>query len=58
MMKAFVKAVAERDQSAMGCTVEDVLRSHLMVFAAEEARLRDEVIRFSEYEERLGLYLM
>lgn len=55
VMKAFVKAVAERDQAAMGCMPRDVLRSHLLVFAAEEARLRDEVVRYREFEERLGI---
>ncbi|KAJ8515993.1 hypothetical protein ONZ45_g6671 [Pleurotus djamor] len=38
LMKAFVAAVREGDQSLLGTDVSEVLRSHLMVFAAEESR--------------------
>ncbi|KAI6946214.1 hypothetical protein KC355_g15132 [Hortaea werneckii] len=54
-----VKAVKERSMDVpeaqryyMGCTLEDVIRSHAAVFAAEEARREKKVISWKEWWER------
>ncbi|KAI6783728.1 putative oxidoreductase-like protein [Emericellopsis cladophorae] len=36
----------------LGCTLEDTLRSHAMVFAAEEARLQRKVVDWADFWER------
>ncbi|KAJ3191274.1 hypothetical protein HK101_007923 [Irineochytrium annulatum] len=41
---AFVEAVAGKGQERLGCTVQDVLKSHMLVFAAEEARRKGVVV--------------
>ncbi|KAI9171301.1 oxidoreductase [Paramyrothecium foliicola] len=33
----------------IGCTLEEVIRSHAMVFAAEEARLDDKVVKWADW---------
>lgn len=44
---------AERAQNEiLGCTLEEVLRAHVMVFAAEEARLGNKVVDWEEYWDR------
>lgn len=50
LARAFVKAVAEKDAKHLGVTPEDVLRSHLMVFASEASRKEGRVISYQEYE--------
>lgn len=44
IMRAFIESVAGRDQTRMGFDVEEALQSHLMVFAAERARLERRVV--------------
>jgi predicted dehydrogenase len=44
VMKAFVKAVKERDQSLLLTGADETLDSHLLVFAAEEARVQNKVV--------------
>ncbi|KAI7158499.1 streptomycin biosynthesis protein StrI [Hortaea werneckii] len=44
--------VAEAQRYYMGCTLEDVIRSHVAVFAAEEARREKKVISWKEWWER------
>ncbi|RMY44956.1 hypothetical protein D0865_10223 [Hortaea werneckii] len=44
--------VAEAQRYYMGCTLEDVIRSHAAVFAAEEARRREKVISWKEWWQR------
>ncbi|RMY12124.1 hypothetical protein D0868_02754 [Hortaea werneckii] len=44
--------VAEAQRYYMGCTLEDVIRSHAAVFAAEEARREKKVISWKEWWER------
>jgi hypothetical protein len=51
LSKAFVEAVASNDQSILGVTPEEILNSHLLVFAAEKARREERVIRFGEFKE-------
>lgn len=70
LIRQFVKAVeavmsgemnvAQAQKKHVGCTVEDVLRSHAMVFAAEKARLEKQVVDWAkwwsaEVESRLSL---
>lgn len=50
LSRAFVKAVADKDQSVLGVTPDDVLNSHLLVFAAEKARREERVVRFDEFK--------
>lgn len=46
------KGVEEAQTSFLGCTLEEVVRSHGMVFAAEEARRGEQVVRWREWWER------
>jgi hypothetical protein len=43
-MKAFVEAVRKRDQSLLLTGADETLSSHLLVFAAERARLENRVV--------------
>ena len=36
----------------VGCSLEEVIRSHAVVFAAEEARTQKKVVQFEEWWER------
>lgn len=59
LVQQFVKAcqavhmqkmdVAEAQRVYVGCTLDDVIRSHAMVFAAEEARKRKKVVDWAEW---------
>ena len=46
----FVEAVAKRDQSILAVTPDEVLNSHLLVFAAERARRENTVIDFVDFK--------
>ncbi|KIO18198.1 hypothetical protein M407DRAFT_16270 [Tulasnella calospora MUT 4182] len=50
LVRAFVKGVRERDQSVLGTDVLEVLRSHLIVFAAEKGRREGKVVGVREFE--------
>ncbi len=50
IMATFVRAV--RDPTLARTTAREGLESHLMAFAAEEARLKGEVIQMAEYRSR------
>lgn len=52
LMRSFVQACRDRDQGALGVEPEDILRSHLMVFAAEESRVKDRNVSYGEFRER------
>lgn len=47
--RAFVASVASEDQSLLGVTPDDMLTSHLLVFAAERSRLEGRVVDFAEF---------
>lgn len=47
---AFVDAVLARDQACLGITPQDVLNSHLIVFAAEKARREGTVVDFDSFK--------
>jgi hypothetical protein len=47
--RAFIKAVADKDQTVLGVTPEDVLNSHLLVFAGEQARVEGNVVHFDKF---------
>jgi predicted dehydrogenase len=49
LMAAFVKALQSEDESAGLTTARTSLESHLMAFAAEDARLHEKVIRMADY---------
>ena len=59
LARAFVNAVAAVKQQAIdvreaqllhiGCTLEEIIRSHAMVFAAEEARTQKKVVSWPEW---------
>ncbi|TPX30191.1 hypothetical protein SmJEL517_g06190 [Synchytrium microbalum] len=57
VIEAFVDAVRQRDQSLMGCTPDDVLESHLLVFAAEESRRKGVTVDVGEYRKAVGANL-
>jgi predicted dehydrogenase len=42
-------AIGEAQRTFIGCSLEEVIRSHAMVFAAEQARLGKKVIDFPEW---------
>lgn len=54
LMRAFVRAVATGRQEELGVTPDDILKSHLMVFAAEQARERDEVVRWKDFQAQVN----
>ena len=46
-----MRAVAEKDQTVLGVTPEEILNSHLLVFAAEDARKQGRVVDFGQFKE-------
>ncbi|KAI5299400.1 hypothetical protein KEM56_003277 [Ascosphaera pollenicola] len=52
LARAFVKAVSDRNQAALAVIPEEVLDSHLLVFAAEHARRTGTIVEFSEFKEK------
>ena len=42
-------SVAEAQRVHIGCTLDDVIRSHAMVFAAEEARKGKKTVDWAEW---------
>ncbi|OJJ51530.1 hypothetical protein ASPZODRAFT_409822 [Penicilliopsis zonata CBS 506.65] len=45
-------AVADAQRSFIGCTLEEAVRSHAVVFAAEEARRDEKVVKWDEWWEK------
>ena len=45
-------SVTEAQKTHIGCTIEDVIRSHAMVFAAEEARRGKKVVDWADWWHR------
>ena len=41
--------ISEAQREYIGCTLEDVVRSHAVVFAAEEARTKQTVVDFPSW---------
>lgn len=50
LARSFIKAVTDNNQSVLGVTPEDVLNSHLLVFAAEKARQTHSVVDFDGFK--------
>lgn len=50
LIKAFVEAVGTGKQEVLGTTVEEVLKSHLTVFAAEHSRREGIVVDCAQFE--------
>ncbi|KAH0090901.1 hypothetical protein KCU84_g8173, partial [Aureobasidium melanogenum] len=57
-VKSKKMSIEEAQTQHLGCTLEEVIRSHALVFAAEEARLEKKVIDWQHYwdscQERFG----
>ncbi|KAK8866108.1 hypothetical protein IAR55_001259 [Kwoniella newhampshirensis] len=51
LASTFVEAVAKNDQAILGVTPEEVLNSHLLVFAAEQARKEGRVVDFVDFKQ-------
>lgn len=51
LARAFVSAVAEGSQSVLHVTIDDILDSHLLVFAAEKARKESCVVDFGQFKQ-------
>ena len=54
MVETFVKALNAKDQSVLGCWPEDVLESHLLVFAAEESRRTGATVDVAAFRRACG----
>ena len=52
LIRAFAEAVRTRNQSELGVDIDDILRSHLTVFAAETSRRERRVVDVAELERR------
>ncbi|THH11533.1 hypothetical protein EW145_g578 [Phellinidium pouzarii] len=50
LISTFVRAVRTGQQDLLGTDVDEVLKSHLAVFAAEKSRLEGRVINVAEFE--------
>ncbi|KGQ07281.1 Putative oxidoreductase yteT [Beauveria bassiana D1-5] len=50
LARAFVSAVAQSNQSILRVTIDDILDSHLLVFAAEKARKESCVVDFDQFK--------
>lgn len=50
LIQAFTEAVRTRDQMKLGVDVDDILRSHLTVFAAEASRREGRIVDVVEFE--------
>jgi hypothetical protein len=48
-VKSHGMSVAEAQKVHLGCTLEEVIRSHAFVFAAEEARKTQDVIQWDQW---------
>ena len=55
LLKNFVMAILNNDESLNYTSARDSLESHLLAFAAEESRINKKVIDFKEYKKSLGL---
>ena len=49
LMDSFVQAVLKKDKSLILTDVEDSLRSHLVVFAAEHSRLTNQIVKIEDF---------
>lgn len=50
LARAFIRSVATEDQTELGVTPDEVLNSHLLVFAAEKARLDGCVVDYPKFK--------
>jgi hypothetical protein len=48
----FIQSVKEGKQEILGTTVDEILRSHLTVFAAEKSRREGTIVNVQEYEKQ------
>ncbi|ORY27922.1 hypothetical protein BCR39DRAFT_536807 [Naematelia encephala] len=52
LSRAFFEAVAKGDQTVLGVTSQDVLHSHLIVFAAEQSRKTGSTVDFRDFKQQ------
>jgi len=57
LIRSFVEAVRSGRQEVLGVDVDEILRSHLTVFAAEKSRLEGKVIDVAEFEKEARVQL-
>jgi predicted dehydrogenase len=55
LISSFVEAVRSNQQMALGTTIEEVVKSHLTVFAAEESRRKGAVVDYPSFEKTIRL---
>ncbi|KAG6837965.1 hypothetical protein H0H93_008359 [Arthromyces matolae] len=53
LMSTFVEAVRQGDQRILGTDVEEVLKSHMTVFAGEKSRKEGKVVDCAEFEKEV-----
>jgi predicted dehydrogenase len=52
LIRSFVDAVGAKEQALLGTDIDDVLKSHLTVFAAEASRKQGSVVNCAAFEEQ------
>ncbi|KIK96953.1 hypothetical protein PAXRUDRAFT_825440 [Paxillus rubicundulus Ve08.2h10] len=57
LIRTFVEAVRTNDQAVLGTDVDEVLKSHMTVFAAEKSRKDGKIVDCVEYEEKVRMEL-
>ncbi|CAD0015666.1 unnamed protein product, partial [Aureobasidium pullulans] len=54
-VKSKEMSIEEAQTTHLGCTLEEVIRSHALVFAAEEARLENKVVDWQQWWDKLNV---
>ncbi|KAF8842223.1 NAD(P)-binding protein [Paxillus ammoniavirescens] len=57
LIRTFVEAVRTNDQAVLGTDVDEVLKSHITVFAAEKSRKDGKIVDCVEYEDAVRMEL-
>ncbi|KAJ3045350.1 hypothetical protein HDV00_010220 [Rhizophlyctis rosea] len=53
LMTKFLAAIKANDQTLLGCTPQEALQSHILVFAAEHARKSSQVVDLKDFVEKI-----
>ncbi|THX12810.1 streptomycin biosynthesis protein StrI [Aureobasidium pullulans] len=54
-VKSKEMSIEEAQTTHLGCTLEEVIRSHALVFAAEEARLENKVVDWQQWWDKVNV---